>query len=220
MLLQQDVNVSAESLIVSQVPSGVVRIFIDVNRIGIPIPVPNISILERCYAEKVVADREALRAASTQMKNMAGAESQREPAARGMIQVEAGVVASRIMPYPVPVVMDVRSFGMPGRVAEPAIVLLLLLLAPILRLLLWHLLLLRLLAPILRLLLWRLLLWHLLLLRLLAPLLLLRLWRLLLLVWRLGSRRWPMLRRSMLLLMLPRAHGRCDRGHAPEHRTG
>ena len=60
------------------------------------------------------------------------------------------------MPHPVTVIVDVRSFRVPRRVAEPAIALLLRLLTPLLLLLLWHLRL-RLLTPFL-------LLWHLLLL--------------------------------------------------------
>ena len=104
--------------VVGEIPAVVVGIFVDHDLVAVPVPVVAIGEIKRGNAEVEAAKPEAAGAASADAPDVAAAEAAGEAAMLpGMIEVEAGVVASSVVSNPLAVVVDVRSFGMacPGR---------------------------------------------------------------------------------------------------------
>src|SRR5262249_3307774 len=104
-----------------------IGILVDYDWIGIPQPALNIRILERGHAEIEGADRKALGPAAMEMEYVRGSEASGEAAMRvGMVKMESGIVASRVMTGPMPVIVDVRSIRMARRMPESTVVFLML----------------------------------------------------------------------------------------------
>ena len=88
-------DVRAEPGVISQVPTIVVRIFIDDDRIAVPIPITNVVEIVRCNRKVEAAEPEALAVASAQTENMAPAKSTVEvPVFPRMIQMIVLVIAT------------------------------------------------------------------------------------------------------------------------------
>jgi hypothetical protein len=104
-------DVSAQPDVVSQIPAVVVRIFIDHDIVGTPVPVVAISEIIGRNRKIETAEPEAARAASFDPKRMTSAEATRKAAMLpGMVEVVVGIISSCIMPNPlVTAGMDVRS---------------------------------------------------------------------------------------------------------------
>jgi hypothetical protein len=95
-----------------------VGIFIDHDLIAVPEPVTAQGKVKGGDAESEAAKPETAGAASTDAPDVAAAEAAGEAAVLpGMIEVEAGVIASGVVSDPSAVVVDVRSFRMAFPVA-------------------------------------------------------------------------------------------------------
>jgi len=113
------VNVGAQPDVVGKVPAVVVGVVVDHDVIIIPIPVIAIADVEGGDAEIVSAEPEAAGTTAPQTPDMAAPDSKRKVAVLpGMVEVEAGIIVSVIVAYPVIVGMNMRSFGVAGLIAE------------------------------------------------------------------------------------------------------
>jgi hypothetical protein len=112
------VDVGAEPDVIGEVPAIVVGVIVDNDVIAIPEPVIAVSKVKRANAEIEAAEPESIGAASTESPSVTAANAAGEVAMfPGMIQMEAGLVASVVMSDPFAVVVDVGSFGMAFMVA-------------------------------------------------------------------------------------------------------
>jgi hypothetical protein len=89
-----------------------VRIVVDYDLIVGPIPIVDVCKVKRGDAEVEAVKPKAVGASPANAPDMAAAEATGKAAMLpGMIEMVAGVVSSGIVSHPLPVVMDVRSFG-------------------------------------------------------------------------------------------------------------
>jgi hypothetical protein len=113
------VNVAAQSHIVGEIPAVVVGIVVDHNVVAVPQPVIAVTGIKSRDAKKESAEPEAARTASAKAPPVTGAEAAfKVTMLPRMIEMEARIIASVVVPDPLAVVMDVGSFGMPFAVAE------------------------------------------------------------------------------------------------------
>ena len=106
-------NIGAKPDVVGEIPADVVRILEDRDRVAVPKPVVAVTEIEISNAKEKAAKPETARAASHQSPNVAAAEAAGEVAVLpGMVEVEAGVIAPRVMPDPRSVVVYMWRFGM------------------------------------------------------------------------------------------------------------
>ncbi len=111
-------DVGAELHVVGEIPAVVVGVFVDHDLVAVPEPVIAEGQVKGADAEVEAAEPETVGAASGDAPDMAAAEAAGEVAMLpGMIEVEAGVIASGVVPDPFAVVVDVRGFGMAFMVA-------------------------------------------------------------------------------------------------------
>jgi hypothetical protein len=101
----------------------VIRIFVDHDRIAVPVPIINIVIIVWRNAEEPVVKPEAVAVSSSEVILMAASKAAGETAVLpGMIQMIVGIVAAGIVPDPSVIVVDVRSFRVTRLIAErPAV---------------------------------------------------------------------------------------------------
>jgi hypothetical protein len=119
------VDVGAEPGVVSQVPTVVVRIFVNDDGIALPIPIANIAVIIRGYAEGETVEPEAIAVPAAETKHVATAKTTCKAAVLpGAIHVIAGIVASRVVANPLVIVVYVRCFRVIGSITEGAILLL------------------------------------------------------------------------------------------------
>ncbi len=117
----RDVNVSAESRVVGQVPAVVVGIFVDHDLIGIPEPVIGEVVFEWGHAEVETSKPEALPVSTRDPKDVAAAETAGKASMLPrMINVEADIIAAGIVSDPLITRVDVGSLRVSGLVAERA----------------------------------------------------------------------------------------------------
>jgi len=103
----------------------VIGIFVDHDRIIVPFPIRGVIVIVRRYAEEPVVEPEAIAVSSAKTILVATAEASREAAVfPRMIHVIVFVTAAGIVADPRVVMMDVRSFGMFGAIAERTMILL------------------------------------------------------------------------------------------------
>ena len=111
-------DVGSESGVIGQIPTRMVWIFIDDDRVGIPDPVADICVLPGCDAPIPSVKPKAGRTASGEMKDVTGAEAAREvPVFPRMIHVVAPIVGLSVTD-PFIVSVNVRSVRVSGLVAE------------------------------------------------------------------------------------------------------
>src|SRR5215469_9925408 len=96
-----------------------IRIVINHDRVGIPIPVGHVGIVERRDREVVSAEPETLTGAALQVERPA--KTEREPAVfEWAILVKTAVIAREVMTHPMSLVGNIRSAGMSFGLAEIA----------------------------------------------------------------------------------------------------
>jgi hypothetical protein len=116
-----DVDVGTEPGVVGQVPAVVVGIFVDDDRIAVPIPVIGVVVIVGSYAEIEAAEPKALAVSSAKVIDVAAAKAAGEAAVLpGMIEMIVRVSATGIVADPSPIVMDVRRIRMTLPIAEGA----------------------------------------------------------------------------------------------------
>jgi hypothetical protein len=100
-----------------------VRVIIDNDRIGGPIPVVDISVIVRSHTEVSAIEPKALAIPALQVEDVAGSETECKTAVfKWTINVEALVMPlTIIMPDPLAVRVDVRSVGVVRPVAKVAL---------------------------------------------------------------------------------------------------
>ena len=111
-------NVGTEPCVIGQVPADMVRIIIDHYVIGVPKPTVHIRIVPRGNAPEPAVEPEAVAVAAFKPPNMPRAEAAVPvPVLPGMVHVEVGIVAARVVADPHPAV-HMRCVRMVGMVAE------------------------------------------------------------------------------------------------------
>ncbi len=106
-------NVSAQTHVISEIPAIVVGVFIDDNVVPVPKPAATVVQIKRRDAEVEAAKPEAARTTSGETPMVTAAEAAGEAAMLpGVIEVEAGIIASGVVSNPLAVVVDVRGLGM------------------------------------------------------------------------------------------------------------
>ena len=119
------VSVCAESRVVGQIPARVVGIFVDHDRIIVPVPIRGVIIIVRRYAEEPVVEPKAIAVSSAKTILVAAAEASREATVfPRMIHVIVFVTPAGIVADPRVIVMNVRRFWMFGAIAERTTILL------------------------------------------------------------------------------------------------
>ena len=116
-----DVDVRAGSGVVGEIPTVVVRIFVDHDGIAVPVPVTGVVVIKGRYAEVEAVEPEAFAVSSSKVKLMAAAKAAVEAAVfPGMIQVVVRIAATGIVTDPMVIVVNVRCVRMVGPIAEGA----------------------------------------------------------------------------------------------------
>ena len=96
-----------------------VGIFVDDDVIAVPKPIANVIVIVGSYAEGEAAEPEALAVSSAQAEHMTAAKTAGEAAMfPRMIEMIVGIIAAGIVADPSVIVVDVRSFGVIGLIAE------------------------------------------------------------------------------------------------------
>jgi len=107
------VNVSAQADVISEIPAIVVGIFVDDNIVPVPQPAATVIQIKRRDAEVEAAKPEATGTTSGKTPTVTATEAAGETAMLpGVIEVEAGIIASGVVSNPLAVVVDVRGLGM------------------------------------------------------------------------------------------------------------
>jgi len=105
-------NVSAQPGVVCEIPTWIVGIFIDHNRVTRPIPAGHETDVGGRYAEVESPEPEASGTAAPEMKDMSRAEPAREAAVSPrMVHVIPRIAAG--VSNPLAVIVNMRRFGMP-----------------------------------------------------------------------------------------------------------
>ena len=114
-----NVDVGAETDVVGEVPADVIRVVVEDDVIGAPIPIRAVTKVIGSYAEKESAEPEAIRTASAKTPDVSATDFAGEVTVRpGMVKVIVGIVASRAMADPLVIGVDVRCIWVVRRVAE------------------------------------------------------------------------------------------------------
>jgi hypothetical protein len=112
-----DVDVGAEADVVGEVPTVMVRVVVDYDLVGAPVPVVAEAVVSGGDIEIETAEPEALAVATFDAPHVALADASDEAAMLpGMIKVIVGIIAAGIVAYPLIVGVNVRSFGVAGPV--------------------------------------------------------------------------------------------------------
>jgi hypothetical protein len=99
-----------------------VGIVIEHDLVAVPQPIIGVSVVGIRDTEKESAEPKTPGAAATESIDMAPADAAREsPMFERPVEVVRRIIASRIMPYPLVIGMDVRSFRMSGLIRETAV---------------------------------------------------------------------------------------------------
>ena len=102
-----------------------IGIFVNDDGIALPIPIANIVVIIRSYAERETVEPEAIATSAAETEHMATAKTTRKAAMfPRTIHVIVGIIASRVVANPLVIVVNVRCFRVIGSIAEGAILLL------------------------------------------------------------------------------------------------
>lgn len=120
----QNVNVSAESHVVGKIVAGIVRVVVEHDVIGVPLPAIYKDKVNGGNAEEEAAEPETIATASAKPPYMTRAESARETAVLpGVIEVVARIISAFIVPDPLIIAgMNVGRVGVSSPVVEFAVV--------------------------------------------------------------------------------------------------
>jgi len=113
------VNVGSEADVVGQIPAWVIRVIVDYDVIGSPIPIGTVAEVIGSYAEVESAKPEAARAATADAPDMSGTDFAGEVSVLpGMVEMIMSIIAPGAMADPLSIGVNVRSLGMTGLVFE------------------------------------------------------------------------------------------------------
>jgi hypothetical protein len=113
------VDVGSEADVIGEVPAFVVRVVIDYDLIGVPIPATGVAVIVGRDAPEESVKPEALGTSSSEMPNMSAADSPVEASVfPGTVEMIVSIVAPGVMPDPAIIRVYVRSLGMSWLVAE------------------------------------------------------------------------------------------------------
>jgi hypothetical protein len=116
---KQNVNVSAKTHVVGQVPTNVVWILVNDDLVTIPEPISAIAQVVGSDAEKEAAKPEAARTAAFKMEHMIGTKrTLKMPVLPRMVEAIVRVTTASLMSDPLAIVVNVGRFGMSGPVIE------------------------------------------------------------------------------------------------------
>jgi len=116
-----DVDVSAETNVIGEIPSWVIRIFVDDHIVAIPVPAITEGDIVRGYAEIEAVEPEAAGSAAAETPVMRGAEAARKVTMLPrVIEVIVRIIATCVMANPVIAFVHVRGIGMPWMILEVA----------------------------------------------------------------------------------------------------
>jgi hypothetical protein len=116
------VDVCAKPHVVGEIPTIMIGVFVDHDVIAVPVPITAVARVKWRYAEIEAAEPKAAGTASGEMPNVSAAETSCKAAVfPRVVEVEAGVVASLIVPDPLAVVVNVRGFRVSFLIAEGAV---------------------------------------------------------------------------------------------------
>jgi hypothetical protein len=116
------VDVGSQPDVVGEVPTDVIGVIVNDDVVRIPQPSVTETHVVRRYREEEAAEPEASRTASSQVPDVAPAETTGEAAMLPrMIQMVVSVVAARIMAYPLFTSIDVRSIWVSFLFVEVAV---------------------------------------------------------------------------------------------------
>ena len=108
------VHIRSEPRVVCQVPSVMIRIFIDHYVIAVPLPSIGKSIIIRCDAEVETSESESFAVSASQMPDMSSTKPSGEVSMfPGMIHAIVRIIAPGIVSHPLPVRMHVWRAWMP-----------------------------------------------------------------------------------------------------------
>jgi len=108
--------ICTQPYVVSQIPAGVVRIFIEHDIVGAPVPVPAIAEIGGCDAEIKAAEPESLPVSSLNAEDMPRTEAAGEMAVLpNMVEMVTCVIFSGLVAHPLVIRgVHVGSFRMAG----------------------------------------------------------------------------------------------------------
>src|SRR6516162_9988611 len=97
-------HVGAQPCVISQIPAGMIRVFVNHDGIGGPQPVGDIWIVKGCHAEVPAVKPETFAIAALQMKHVARSKPPGKVAMlKWTIQMKTGVISGIVMSHPLPV---------------------------------------------------------------------------------------------------------------------
>ena len=112
-------NIGPQSCVVRQIPTRIIGIFVDDDRIGSPQPAGYVRIVERSDAPIVIVEPEPLAVATLEVKYVARSKATGKVAVfKRMVQVKACVVSRDVVADPFTVGVDVRRIGMAWHIPE------------------------------------------------------------------------------------------------------
>lgn len=112
------VDVGSQPHVVGEIPALVIRVVIDYDLVAVPEPVVGIGQVKWRDAEIEAAKPKAVGTTSCNAPHVTTAEAAGEASMlERMIEVEAGVLSPSVMPDPLAIMVDVRSFWMACSIA-------------------------------------------------------------------------------------------------------
>ena len=115
------VNVSAEARVVGQVPSGMLRVFVNHNVIAVPAPIVDIAVIVAGHAEIISIEPEAVTVTTAQAVDVISTEAVEAAILPGAVLTVVTVVAAVIVANPFIVIVDVRRIRVAFAVGIAAI---------------------------------------------------------------------------------------------------
>ena len=120
------VNISSEPHVIREIPTVVIRIFIDRNVVRIPVPVAHVIVIIRSYAEKESVKSETLAVAAVHVPNVFTSEPTGEMSVLpGMVDMVVDIVATRTVSHPCFSTVHVRRIRMARLIIKMSFVIML-----------------------------------------------------------------------------------------------
>lgn len=120
----ENVHVGAKSRVVSQIPAGIIRIFVEDEVVPVPVPAIHKRDVRWSNAEVEAAEPETIRASPFESPYMSGTEfAGKVPMFPGTVEMVTGVITPFVVPNPSVVgSVDVRCLRMARAVVELTVV--------------------------------------------------------------------------------------------------
>lgn len=113
-------DVGSQPHVIGEIPTVVIRVFVNYDVIGVPVPVIAVTDVVRSHTKKETAKREPIWSASRKMPYMAFAKATGKAAVLPrMIEMVVRVIATRAVSDPdITLCVNVRSFGVARLIGE------------------------------------------------------------------------------------------------------